>query len=92
MAELLRKHRCSPLDRACPDRLLNLKRYLPWWVTRIPPVVPFGSVFFTQHTSKIVRMELWAGHFFIACRNPLVKVSVRQRGEPQVDSPGVFGE
>ena len=36
MAELLRKHRCSPLDRACPDKLLNLKRYLLGWVTRIP--------------------------------------------------------
>ena len=49
-------------------------------------------VFFTQHIPEIVRMELWAGQFFVACRNPLVKVSVRRRGEPQVDSSGVFGE
>jgi hypothetical protein len=49
-------------------------------------------VFFTQHIPEIVRIELWAGQFFVACRNPIVKVSVRRRGEPQVDSSGVFGE
>ena len=53
---------------------------------------PIGCVFFTQHIPEIVRIELWAGQFFVASRNPLVKVSVRRRGEPQVDSPGVFGE
>jgi hypothetical protein len=53
---------------------------------------PAGCVFFTQHIPEIVRMALWAEQFFVACRNPLVKVSVRLRGEPQVDSSGVFGE
>src|SRR5215471_17276008 len=51
---------------------------------------PSGCVFFTQHISEIVRIELWAGQFFVACRNPLVKVIIRRRGEPQVDSSGVF--
>ena len=37
-------------------------------------------------------MEQWAGQFFVACRNPLVKVSVRRRGGTQVDSSGGFGE
>ena len=53
---------------------------------------PAGGVFFTQHIPEIVRMEPWGGQFFVACGNPLVKVSVRRRGEPQVDSSGVFGE
>jgi len=53
---------------------------------------PAGCVLFTQHIPEIVRMALWAGQFFVACRNPLVKVSVRRRGEPQVDSSSVFGE
>jgi hypothetical protein len=49
-------------------------------------------VFFTQHIPEIVGRRLWAGHFFIACGNPSDNVSVRRRGEPQVDSSGVFGE
>jgi len=49
-------------------------------------------VLFTQHIPGIVRTELWAGQFFVACGNPLVKVSVGRRGEPHVDSSGVFGE
>ena len=53
---------------------------------------PAGCVFFTQHIAEIVRIALWVGQFFVARRNPLVKVSVRRRGEPQVDSSGVFGE
>jgi hypothetical protein len=60
--------------------------------THSPGEAPAGCVFFTQHISEIVRIELWAGQFFVACQNTLVKVSVRRRGEPQVDSPGVFGE
>jgi hypothetical protein len=51
-----------------------------------------SCVFFTQHIPEIVRIRLWAGQFFVACRNSLVKVSVRRRGEPEVDSSGVFGE
>ena len=47
---------------------------------------------FTQHIPEIVGSDLWAGQFFIARRNPLIKVIVRRRGKPQVDSSGVFGE
>jgi len=53
---------------------------------------PAGCVLFTQHIPDIVLMELWGEPFFVACRNTSVKVSVRRRGEPQVDSSGVFGE
>jgi len=49
-------------------------------------------VFFTQHIAEIVRIELWAGQFFVACPNLMAKVGVRRRGEPEVDSSGVFGE
>src|SRR5215469_1790402 len=41
---------------------------------------PVGSVFFTQHIPEIVRIALWAGQFFVACGNPLAKVSMRRRG------------
>src|SRR5215813_12690954 len=53
---------------------------------------PVYCVFFTQHIPEIVRMELWAGQFLVAHRNSSVNVTVRRRGEPQVDSSGVFGE
>ena len=49
-------------------------------------------VFFAQHLTEIVRIGLWAGQFFVACLTLSVNVTVRQRGEPQVDSSGVFGE
>ena len=49
-------------------------------------------MFFTQHLAEIVQFGLWAGQFFIACGNLFDKVIVRQRGEPKVDSSGVFGE
>jgi hypothetical protein len=49
-------------------------------------------VFFTQHIPEIVRISLWARQFFVACRNSSVKVSLRRRGEPEVDSSGAFGE
>jgi len=49
-------------------------------------------VFFTQHIPEIARIALWEGRLFVACRKPSVKVSVRRRGEPQVDSSGGFGE
>jgi hypothetical protein len=49
-------------------------------------------VFFTQHPAEIVRSGLWARWFFVACRNLFGKVIVRRRGEPKVDSSGVFGE
>jgi hypothetical protein len=49
-------------------------------------------VFFAQHLAEIVQMGLWAGQFFVARRNASVNVTVRRRGEPQVDSSGVFGE
>ena len=49
-------------------------------------------VFFAQHLAEIVQMGLWAGQFFVARRNASVNVTVRQRGKPQVDSSGVFGE
>jgi len=39
-------------------------------------------VFFTQHIAEIVQSDLWAGQFFIACRNSSDKVFVRRRGEP----------
>jgi hypothetical protein len=53
---------------------------------------PARSVLFAQHLSEIVRLGMWAGRFFVAARNPSVNVTVRRRGEPQVDSSGVFGE
>ena len=49
-------------------------------------------MFFTQHIPEIVQRGLWGRHFFIAYRNLSDNVSVRRRGEPQVDSSGVFGE
>jgi hypothetical protein len=49
-------------------------------------------VFFAQHLAEIVQFDLWAGQFFVARRNPSVNVTVRRKGEPQVDSSGVFGE
>jgi hypothetical protein len=39
-------------------------------------------VFFTQHLAEIVQSGLWAGQFFVACRNLSDKVIVRRRGEP----------
>ncbi len=39
-------------------------------------------VFFTQDLAEIVQFGLWAGQFFIACRNSSDKVIVRRRGEP----------
>lgn len=48
-------------------------------------------MFFTQHPPEIVGRRLWAGQFFIARRNSSVNVTVRRRGEPQVDSSGAFG-
>jgi hypothetical protein len=64
----------------------------PYLYTHFSEEAPASCVFFTQHIAEIVRIELWAGQFFIACGNLTVKVSVRRRGQPQVDSSGVFGE
>src|SRR5207253_9733226 len=57
-------------------------------------------VFFTQHLSEIVQFVLWAGRFFVACRNPSDKVIVRRRGSPKSirpvfsgsERPGGFGD
>jgi hypothetical protein len=64
---------------------------MKFFMLRVDPA-PQAIVFFTQHLAEIVRFGLWAGQFLIACGNLFDKVSVRRRGEPKVDSFGVFGE
>ena len=86
------KHRRSRLRRAWSDNPLIDNDNWRLWRRASSGEAPAGCVFFTQHIPEIVRIQLWAGQFFVACRNSLVKVSVRRRGEPQVDSTGVFGE